>query len=745
MPNLAFITDVAIGLFLLENDRSLELGDDSSSSDSESDTSMTSDDQVPSPTKLAAFELQVRLQSISEIVDKLLKLAELIRASGSRSRASRATNYEHIEDGVNQTALFEKEYLPQVLKYRFKLEEPLLSSFCAAISLRRRRFLYQSKHQKRLAYGGGAQEEPTKKPENKQVLPTAKHRATGSTPSQLAMPGKSGGKIDTSTEAPTKATTFKIQQKPRAPSIIVSASTKSAAAGMDFPHPPPMASERATHFQCPYCCVLVPKTKREPTAWRHHVIMDLQPFVCIEPDCSTPDALFESRTEWIEHQKWEHAMEWWCEGDDGKHAALKFDTEAAFSRHLVKSHQLKLTKEKLRTHLTMAGHPSLTPFSCCPFCDFMPENIASLHLDQSEDGVFRAAASQKALQDHLTQELFGLFLLALPDRYDEENSGTDSETQMSLGTRSTILGDIADSAIVPSEITPLNTRIHDGRLENPLFHEHEMFDDQEDWTFVWASPQLKQSIRESYEGLVHDDVLKHLAIKQDQYEPTISSNWRPGIYVGKRKLLSPKLLPLDVGQSEGVHATDDFFPILKIDTASGEIEYERYSEWESQRENFTKYYHIENRTLTDSARCMRENHSFNATPREWQRKAIAWGLEKFGIVAEDVPIHPEDWEWENQRENFIQYYKIDNRTVKDAAKCMSDNHEFHATPQEWQRKVKAWGLQKYTSREERLNQLEGRSIHEVATAGRRPKSDDSNMLLPEQHVDDRNMRRFARR
>ena len=551
------------------------MGDDSSSSDSETDTSIASDDQVPPPTKLAAFELQVRLQSVSEIVDKLLKLAEAIRASGSRSRASRAINYEHIEDGVNQTELFEKDYLPQVLKHRFKLEEPLLSRFCAAISLRRRRFLYQSKHQKRLAYGGGAQEEPTRKPENKQALPSPEHRATGLVPSQLAMPVKSGGKIDSSTEAPTKATTFNIEQKPKAPSRIVSASTKSAAAGVDFPGPPPLASERATHFECPYCCVLVPKLKREATAWRQHVITDLQPFVCVEPDCLTPNALFESRTEWIEHQKWEHALEWWCEGDDGKHAALKFDTEAAFTQHLVRCHQTKLTREQLRTRLPMAGHPSLTPFNCCPFCDFLPQNNASLRLEQSEDGTLRAAASQKALQDHLARELFGLFLLALPDRYDEEDSGTDSETERSLGTRSTVLTDIEDGSDEPVDLS--------SNFHLPLGADGEDIPDgPEDWNFVWTSPQLKQSIRETYEGVVSDNVLKHIAIRQDQYDWYVSGLWRPGIYLGRRKLLSPKLLPVERWKAGSTLLVfvgkDDFFPIVKVDTVSGEIEYERYIE-----------------------------------------------------------------------------------------------------------------------------------------------------------------------
>jgi Clr5 domain len=109
-------------------------------------------------------------------------------------------------------------------------------------------------------------------------------------------------------------------------------------------------------------------------------------------------------------------------------------------------------------------------------------------------------------------------------------------------------------------------------------------------------------------------------------------------------------------------------------------------------------------------------------------------------------IHHEEQEWEDQRENFTQYYKTENRTLKDAAQCMTEHHNFQATPRQWERKVKVWGLEKYTSRRDRLQQIQsqGRSIHEVARAGRRPQSFGGDLLHPE-HGDDRNIRRFARR
>lgn len=106
--------------------------------------------------------------------------------------------------------------------------------------------------------------------------------------------------------------------------------------------------------------------------------------------------------------------------------------------------------------------------------------------------------------------------------------------------------------------------------------------------------------------------------------------------------------------------------------------------------------------------------------------------------------HHEEHEWEAQRENFIRYYKDENKTLKEATQCMVDYHGFHATPRQWERKMSAWRVVKYTPRSERMLQIEsqGRSLVEVAQTGRRPRKYSNSNNLP---VDDRNIRRFARR
>ena len=71
--------------------------------------------------------------------------------------------------------------------------------------------------------------------------------------------------------------------------------------------------------------------------------------------------------------------------------------------------------------------------------------------------------------------------------------------------------------------------------------------------------------------------------------------------------------------------------------------------------------------------------------------------------------HHEDHEWEAQRDNFIRYYKDENKTLKEATQCMIDYHGFYATPRQWERKMSGWRIVKYTPRSERMLQIESQA------------------------------------
>lgn len=255
-----------IGFALLRKGRAFDNDDDETSdpSNSDSDTSMNFGEDLLIATKFTMYELQNRLRNISDAISNLMKLAELIRGSGARSRATRADKYEHIVDRINHTQPFENDFLPLVLKYRFKLEEPLLERFRKAIAFRRRPFLYQAKHQKRLAYGDDSKPETIGRNLRKSEIQMTRGSAPVNPISKPSVPAERA--LENSTEAPTEVTTFRIEQKPKVQSAIISTSTKFDSSGIELPPPPALPSSNATRFECPYCCLLVPATKREKSS-----------------------------------------------------------------------------------------------------------------------------------------------------------------------------------------------------------------------------------------------------------------------------------------------------------------------------------------------------------------------------------------------------------------------------------------------------------------------------------------------
>jgi uncharacterized Zn-finger protein len=68
--------------------------------------------------------------------------------------------------------------------------------------------------------------------------------------------------------------------------------------------PPPKESENQQEFLCPYCFIVI--TIKDRQDWTHHVFRDLEPYVCIFPDCPKAEELYDSQREWLAHEKADH-------------------------------------------------------------------------------------------------------------------------------------------------------------------------------------------------------------------------------------------------------------------------------------------------------------------------------------------------------------------------------------------------------------------------------------------------------
>ena len=65
--------------------------------------------------------------------------------------------------------------------------------------------------------------------------------------------------------------------------------------------PAPRASHNGAPFECPFCYHVIALTRGY--SWAKHVFQDLQPYVCLEPDCKTPHKMYTNRREWIYHMR----------------------------------------------------------------------------------------------------------------------------------------------------------------------------------------------------------------------------------------------------------------------------------------------------------------------------------------------------------------------------------------------------------------------------------------------------------
>ena len=70
---------------------------------------------------------------------------------------------------------------------------------------------------------------------------------------------------------------------------------------------PPKASKDGKAFECPYCYFII--AVQGSGSWNRHVFGDLQPYVCTEMECTSPNKLYTTRHEWLQHLMAVHHQE----------------------------------------------------------------------------------------------------------------------------------------------------------------------------------------------------------------------------------------------------------------------------------------------------------------------------------------------------------------------------------------------------------------------------------------------------
>lgn len=154
-----------------------------------------------------------------------------------------------------------------------------------------------------------------------------------------------------------------------------------------------------------------------------HVIRDLEPFVCISPQCTDSShqkpgiSTFEISKTWLSHLQNAHGFAWECRAPS--HEPLVFQQEGQYQEHSCKEHGVPEAHVALLSKA--ARRPVLTKVSECPFGDdFQPPEHAKSHT------VFSSEALHLHVAAHM-KEIALLALQKLPDDADETSEDVASD------------------------------------------------------------------------------------------------------------------------------------------------------------------------------------------------------------------------------------------------------------------------------------------------------------------------------
>ncbi|EXF80588.1 hypothetical protein CFIO01_04295 [Colletotrichum fioriniae PJ7] len=144
-------------------------------------------------------------------------------------------------------------------------------------------------------------------------------------------------------------------------------------------------------FQCPYCDMTLMLSHSDRDKWMHHVLSDLQPYVCVSRDCMIPTQQYSKETRWMQHMLANHLRTYQCPLGCNE----TYPDKIASAAHINQRHADMIPPSQLDTLISLSSSPMTertnTP---CPFCSKTMESISQY---QSHVGRHQREAAMFAL------------------------------------------------------------------------------------------------------------------------------------------------------------------------------------------------------------------------------------------------------------------------------------------------------------------------------------------------------------
>ncbi|KAI4184946.1 MAG: hypothetical protein LQ348_004457 [Seirophora lacunosa] len=216
-------------------------------------------------------EIQQLRSSVASLIGCLFEISILVRKPGRHD-----VRTESKEIDLTAYAWADLRHVRDKFPHA---DDQITSRLGQAITQRRKYFRYRERHAAKLRQGIDRDDELSEQPSRSETLSETvatsfRHRG-----------GDDDGHGNASVSGFTQ-TSFA--------STLISGGIPAA----------PEASRGGAPFECPYCYCIV--TAPSLKTWSRHVFYDLEPYVCIDMDCKTPNRLYTTRHEWLHHMKIAH-------------------------------------------------------------------------------------------------------------------------------------------------------------------------------------------------------------------------------------------------------------------------------------------------------------------------------------------------------------------------------------------------------------------------------------------------------
>ncbi|KAL8996044.1 MAG: hypothetical protein Q9169_004356 [Polycauliona sp. 2 TL-2023] len=387
---------------------------DQLSSDSDSSTSSLSTTSVQDDMELqlsaeelsaedgARTELQQLQHSIETFVSNLYKISIIIRQSpSSHDRTTRAAKID-----TSFYNPFDQRHVQE--KYP-GMNAALAERLANANSRRRKYFKYREQHRQRLSHRDAIKHSALAEPlgPHTHIEPDPKILPRGQQTTPSIAPDQSVIQPSVTVQS-TRASTFHARdasavnldtfdQQSVAESYTTSGSLSSTKQERLAIPPMPGSAQGRREFECPYCyTICFVKSfddygrKKE---WKHHVLRDLQPYICTFGSCPQAHTMFERRRDWFNHEMQVHRVEWCC--NTPGHRA--YGDRSEFQTHL-KGHGESYDDGQLELMIDIFKRPAVELAVPCPIC---------------KDQRFRSLSIEK-LEEHIGRHLEMISIFALP-------------------------------------------------------------------------------------------------------------------------------------------------------------------------------------------------------------------------------------------------------------------------------------------------------------------------------------------